>query len=255
MNTLPYWPSRFLLGAAAGATILWSADGLEARQSALIGGIVLAETTELPIAGATVSIESTETEMETETESREDGRFGYDEVPPGTVTVRVRAPDRAVFVEEVEVGANDIVFVRFFLPELTAVLSEIVGGAEASSPREARPADSNATALDLVESILPPGIQLVVGAQERAPRMRFRGENSLNPRGGPVVFIDGIRIGTLERALDALGQIPASHVMDVRVLRGPSAAFMQAFTADGSIQIRTRAEPGRPEPENPQSSR
>ena len=226
---------------ACGAGLLLPAGVLEARQNPLVGGIVLDEATEVPIPGATVRIES----IDTETESREDGRFGYYEVPPGAVTVRVQAPGRAVVVEELEVAAEDIIFVRFLLPGLAALLSEIVGGIEGSGARTLPPPGPDATAADLVEARLPPGIQMVVGgARETAPRVRLRGENSLRPRGGPSVFVDGIRVGDLERALDVLTQIPASHVEAVEVLRGPSAAFLQAFASDGVIMVTTRAGTG-----------
>lgn len=249
-------PFRFiapsLRALVSGAVLFVSAEALEARQDPLVGGIVLDEETELPIPGATIRIES----IDTETESREDGRFGYYEVPPGAVTVRVRAPGRAVVVEELEVGPEDIVFVRFLLPGLAALLSEIVGGIEGSGTSPS----PDATAADLVEARLPPGIQMVVGgARETAPRLRLRGENRLRPAGGPSVFIDGIRIGDLERALDVLNQIPASHVADVEVLRGPSAAFLHALASDGVIMVTTRAgtdglDPAAVEPDTPAPS-
>ncbi len=237
MHHTPNRLSRLLLSAAAGGAILLASVGeLRARQNPLVGGVILDEATELPIAGASVFIES----IEVETESREDGRFGYYEVSPGTVAVRVRAPGHAIMVEEVEVQTEDIVFVRFLLPGLSALLSEIVGSIEASGADQAPSrASSSATAADLVESRLPPGTEIFVGARETVPRVRLRGENSLRPRGGPVVFIDGIRVGNLERAIDVLNQIPASHVEDVQVLRGPSAASLQAFTADGAIMVTT----------------
>lgn len=223
---------------ACGAVLLGPAGALEARQDPLVGGIVLDEATEVPIPGATVRIES----IDLETESRVDGRFGYYEVPTGTVTVRVQAPGRAVVVEELEVGAEDIVFVRFLLPGLAALLSEIVGGFDDSGMRASPSQGPDATAADLVEAELPPGIQMVVGgARETAPRLRLRGENRLRPAGGPSVFIDGIRVGDLDRALDVLNQIPASHVAEVEVLRGPSAAFLHALASDGVIMVTTRA--------------
>lgn len=230
----------FLRALVSGAVLLVSAGALEARQDPLVGGIVLDEATEVPIPGATIRIES----IDTETESREDGRFGYYEVPPGPVTVRVQAPGRAVVVEELEVGSEDIVFVRFLLPGLAALLSEIVGGAGGFEGSGTSPSP-NATAADLVEARLPPGIQMVVGgARETAPRLRLRGENRLRPSGGPSVMIDGIRVGDLERALDVLTQIPASHVEEVEVLRGPSAAFLHALASDGVIMVTTRAGTG-----------
>ena len=139
---------------ACGAVLLGPAGALEARQDPLVGGIVLDEATEVPIPGATVRIES----IDLETESRVDGRFGYYEVPPGTVTVRVQAPGRAVVVEELEVGAEDIVFVRFLLPGLAALLSEIVGGFDDSGTMRASPSQGpDATAADLVEARAPAG--------------------------------------------------------------------------------------------------
>ena len=231
-----------LRALACGVVLLVPAGALEALQDPLVGGIILDEETEVPIPGASIYIES----IETETESREDGRFGYYEVPPGTVTVRVQAPGRAVVVEELELGAEDIVFVRFLLPGLAALFSEIVGGIEGTA---VPPRGPDATAADLVEARLPPGIQMVVGgARETAPRVRLRGENSLRPQGGPSVFIDGIRVGDLERALDVLNQIPASHVETVEVLRGPSAAFLQAFASDGVIMVTTRTGGEGPDP-------
>jgi len=48
--------------------------------------------------------------------------------------------------------------------------------------------------------------------------------------------------GGLGRALEVLSQIPAAHVKEIRVLRGPSSAFLQG-SATGVIYVETRSGP------------
>ena len=39
---------------------------------------------------------------------------------------------------------------------------------------------------------------------------------------------------------DVLSQIPASDVEDIEVLRGPTAAFLYPFAANGVVEVRTK---------------
>ena len=40
--------------------------------------------------------------------------------------------------------------------------------------------------------------------------------------------------------MEALSQIPASQVLDIRVLRGPVAAFLYPLAANGVVLVTTR---------------
>ena len=100
-----------------------------------------------PIVGATVSVEA----LGIRAGMRDDGSFGFYEVPVGWVSVRVEAPSHAVVVDDIEVTSEEnISFVQFALPDLNAVLAEIL----VEGPR-GKEYPTDLTAADLVARKLP----------------------------------------------------------------------------------------------------
>ena len=139
-------------------------------------GVSLSTSEPLPVVGATVTIEAAGIEAET----GEDGTFGFFEVPQGLISIRVSAEGRPTFVDEVEATSDAIGFVRFVLTGINVVLSELVA-------REL------------------PGFRIVssgVSPDSYYPRrLKLRGSNSLTLSGEPLVFLDGVQIGSVGRAL------------------------------------------------------
>ena len=71
-------------------------------------------------------------------------------------------------------------------------------------------------------------------------QIRLRGYGSFTQDVQPLVIIDGVRVSGTETAFDVLSQIPASDVEDIQVLRGPAAAFLYPFAANGVVEVRTK---------------
>jgi hypothetical protein len=215
--------------------LLASAAALSAQQRPALYGVVADESTWQPVASARVTI--LETGDETATGPK--GTFVFPEPPLGRVSVKVEASGFPAMVQEVEVRADETLFVQFVLPNVYAVLDEILvqGWRNRSASTEPR------TAADLlameVRGIL--GNTGTVGADDSA--ILLRGVSSISLQSDPVVYLDGVRMsGGPGEAILALSLIPASDVRDIRVLRGPTAAFLQG-SADGVIEVWTKSGP------------
>ena len=233
-----------------------------AETQPVLQGVVVDESNGQPIESATVSLVGTDIE----TQTGRYGGFAFPDVQPGLVSVHVTAPGHPSVVQEVEVKRDGIVFVRFDLPSIAAVLAELLGDDE--------PMAGVLTAADLVaievpsarlipqrvarntnEEIRPGWVgempSLIPGA--RAP---FPGQDEGQQTDGrfttstqslePLVFIDGVRIG-LGQAFEALSQIPASYVEDIEVLRRLAATARYPMAEDGVVVVvvKTRSGGGR----------
>ena len=214
--------------AAAGQQPL---PGAETRP--LLQGVVVHETTGQPIESATVSLVG----RNLETQTGRYGDFAFRDVQPGLVSVRVTSPEHPSVVEEVEVKGDGIVFIRFVLPSVSAILDELLVGV----PRTRSGIEEPETAADLVANKVPRLLSTnngIVGKNDGI--LNLRGARSFGAGVQPHVYIDGVMISEGETALEALSQIPASQVLDVQVLRGPVAAFLYPLAANGVVLVTTR---------------
>jgi hypothetical protein len=229
---------RWLLEPALLAAVFDFSPAL-AQQEAPLQGVVADDITGEVIAGARVTIVGTEQE----TRTSEAGTFAFPDVPPGNVSVRVQAEGYPTITDEIEVSPTAIVFMRVVLPQVSLFLDEFFVFGTPSSPRRAPTPRDARTAADILAQQVPAISQTVgVVGQDDSPIV-LRGVSSINLSSEPAVFLDGIRLGgNLGEAMDALRKIPAEHVRQIRVLRGPAAAFMQG-SADGAIFVETRVGP------------
>ena len=213
-----------------------------AETQPILQGVVVDESNGQPIESATVSLVGTDIE----TQTGRYGGFAFPDVQPGLVSVHVTAPGHPSVVQEVEVKRDGIVFVRFDLPSIAAVLAELLGDDE--------PMAGVLTAADLV-AIEVPSARLIprgiIGNTNDAIRFRApvtSSTQSLEPLFDlePLVFIDGVRVG-LGWAFEALSQIPASYVEDIEVLRGLAATLRYPTAEDGVVVVvvKTRSGGGR----------
>jgi outer membrane cobalamin receptor len=79
------------------------------------------------------------------------------------------------------------------------------------------------------------------GSAAGGARVQVRGANSMSLTNEPMFYVNGIRISARAGDMHSLEMIPASWVKQVRVLRGPSAQYPDAF--NGVVLIET--DPGR----------
>lgn len=222
--------------AALGATAIWSAPPLSAQEAAPLQGFVVDEFTGEVIVSAHVSIVGTE--MDTRTDAA--GTFAFADPPPGEISIRVQADGYPTLVDNVEVRPDEIVFMHFLLPQVQIMLGELLVVGRAIRDDNLRYAEAQ-TAADLLSRQVPGSVSVqgIVGKNDGV--ILLRGVNSISLSSEPVVLLDGIRLsGGLGDAMDALSRIPAKHVRQLRVLRGPDATFIQG-AANGVIMVETRS--------------
>ena len=198
----------------------------------ILQGVVVHESTGQPIESATVSLVGTDIETQTGTY----GGFAFPDVQPGLVLVHVTAPGHPSLVQEVEVKRDGIVFVRFDLPSIAAVLSELVVGVPRDEPKGGPLNAAHLLAIKVPDARVLSG---VVGQTDYLFRLRAP-VTSFTQSLVPLVVIDGVMISP-GHAFEALSQIPASHVEDIEVLRGPTAAFRYPLAANGVVLVTTRS--------------
>ena len=240
MRVRPMRAPHLALGLAsllAGCFVLTAPIGAVAQGVALIAGVVVDEVSGEAVAGATVSIEAAGIEIQT----RKDGTFGWFELPEGTASVRIAAPGRLTVVDEIVLDPEEPSLVQVVLSEIDVVLADLLvrGSADEETIQEF---PSSMTAAELVARAVPgSGVQRSgFGAESDTPHIRLRGSNSFNPRGEPLVFLNGVRLGGVGGVLEQLRTIPATDVESVTVLMGPAAAFLHAMASDGAILVETK---------------
>ena len=204
---------------------------------ALLQGIVVSESTGQAVEAATVSLVGTDIE----TQTGRYGGFAFPDAPLGKMSVRVTAPGYPSVVQEVEVKGDGIVFVRFLLPSVAAVLSQLLVGVRRDRPLAA----GSLTAADLL-AFEAPSTRVTsgnIGKTDYAIQLRASA-NTFNLSSEPLVLIDGVMIG-LGQVLETLSQIPASDVLDIEVLTGPAAMARYPLAANGVVLVKTRWGRGR----------
>jgi TonB-dependent starch-binding outer membrane protein SusC len=214
-------------------SVAWTQHGLPTPLDLRsLQGIVLDESSHEPIQSATVTIVGSD--LETRTDAY--GSFSVSNPPSGPVNVRVAAPGFITIVEEVEVVAGAIVHLQVFLPPLAALLSEIL----VRSPAGAAASDRSATAADLVARQVPGLLFPQSGPGDTDRGIRLRGISTFTQGGDPHLLIDGVRVVGTSAIYEILNQIPAEDVERVEVLRGPAAAFLHPYAANGVIHVHTK---------------
>jgi hypothetical protein len=133
--------------------------------------------------------------------------------------------------------------VPIFVPSAAAVLGELLVTGKRS---DTRPTPTARTAADLLAVQIPELGPATTGARPRGnpqgQRLGLRGRGTFGGDGEPTIVLDG----TLVRGgLEVLRQIPATDVKSIRVLRGPSAAFLYG-SSDGVIYVQTESGPPAP---------
>ena len=215
-----------VIAAAPHAPVL-AQDGGQAFR--ILQGVVLDETTLQPVPGVMVTLLGTDLETVTD----EQGLFTFENPPEGLVQVRVMTPERLSLVQNFELNSGaGIAYVQFALPPIDVMLSALLD-------REAPLPETNLTAADLVARQVP-SLGAATGSLGFDARgVYLRGVSSMTLNSEPILFLNGVRI-TGVSLIDALSQIPAEDVEDIEILRGPAAAFLYSYAANGVIHVKTR---------------
>ena len=205
-----------------------------AQQEAVLQGVISDESTGELIGSATVML------VGTGRETRADacGTFEFLDLSPGAFSVRVQAPGYATVLEHAEITPGATVIMPVQLLNIYELLGILV---EARAPDRLR--QGATTAADLLAGQVPDVLPNTGDIGNKNTPIMLRGYQSISRSSEPVLFLDGVRIGgDFGEAMDVLARIPASDVKEVRVLRGPAAAFLEG-SASGAIYIETRLGP------------
>lgn len=226
--------TALLAAVATSANAQQQSTGASQAAQPRLQGVVAVEETLQPVPGAIVEI----MDQEISTETSRWGDFALADAPVGTVWVRVSAPGHPSVREEIEITEDGVVFVQFLLPQVNAVLSELLVSAQAPMGEAAR--SQARSAFDLLAIQVPSVSGWTSGnVGETDFGVRLRGYNSLLGNTQPLVVIDGVAT-TSTQVHEILAHISADEVETIEVLRGPSAAFLYPESANGVIHVRTK---------------
>ena len=222
-----------LLVASSGRAESVAAQVDPGAQAAPLQGVVVDELTFQPVDSATVSLMGSDLVVRTDRW----GSFAFPDAPMGEVSLHVSAPGHPSIVQDVEVREDRVVFMQISLPSVAAVLDELI--ARTSQPREQRQERAH-TAIDLLEMQLPRmrTASGIVGQTDFA--LNLRSVNTLTGSSTPLIVIDGVAMTRPDGAYEALLRIPASDVEEIELLKGPAAAFLYPYAANGVVRVRTK---------------
>jgi TonB-linked SusC/RagA family outer membrane protein len=249
---------RYVLHALAIAVLATFVTTSLAAQSGSIRGTVTDSTNQSPIQGAQVSVVGTALR----TETNASGQYGFTNVAPGTVAVRVQLIGYAPMQTTVAVTAGQEATVNFVLTPGVAQLEEIVSVGYGTETRgELASAISSVKAEDLanqpiasVDAALQgkaPGVQVVqnAGNPGNAPSVRVRGAASVSASNDPLYVVDGIPMiaGDISQ-LDAGGQsiaaltnLSSDEVESIDILKDAAAASIYGSRgSNGVVMITTK---------------
>jgi iron complex outermembrane receptor protein len=203
-----------------------------ALPEAPLQGVVVDEASHQPVDSAVVRILGTDVTVST----GRWGSFAFPDVPPGQLSLQVSAPGHPSIVQDVEVREGRVVFMQIVLPSVAAVLHELlVPGAPRASPSEVARTAADLLAFQVPRARVNTG---VVGKSDY--EVSLRPGSTFQGSVAPMVLIDGVVMSNDGGAYDALERIPASDVAEIQVLKGPAAAFLYPYAANGVINIVTK---------------
>jgi len=231
-------PALVLFGALALGAVAAerSAGQVPALSRVLLRGWVADAASDQPVEFATVTLLSTGQTVTTD----HTGTFELD-VATGPAALHVTAPGRSSVVVDLEVREDGPAAVRVDLPTFAVTLQELLVQASGSDggPAVAR------TAADMVAREIPRTHvnSAQVGQSDFALSLRLA--TSFGGPQAPTIVVDGVVLSRGAEAFERLERIPAADVAEIQVLRGPSAAFLYPFAANGVIVVTTKRGQGR----------
>ncbi len=227
-----------------------------------ITGQVVAEQTQRPLSGATVTIRGTSIGALTNAS----GRFVLSNVPTGTAALEAHYLGYRTGEATVQVAAGSSSEVSIALAEEALSLDEIiVTGTPGGTQRRALGHDvARVTTADLLEKAPPANVESILSSRSAGvniqsasgnigsgSRIQIRGLGSLSLSNDPLIIVDGVRVdnntrgganGTREgRSMSRLNDFNPEDIESIEVIKGPAAATLYGTEASaGVIQIITK---------------
>jgi len=256
---------RNRVGALALAALLAGAGTALAQQTAVTGRVTDSSSRQ-PVVQAKVYVGGTTLRALTD----QQGRYRFDNVAPGQVTIRVEYIGYRPTIKTVTVAAGETATADIAMLFAPIGLDAVVVTATGQEMQRQQPnAIHRADAADIASKAAPtdmadllnakiPGVtvQDAGGTTGSGTRIRIRGSNSLSLSNDPVLYVDGVRVesGSSSSSIGVGGQVPSrindinpNDLETVQVAGGPSAnVLFGTDAANGVIQFQTKQ--GKPGP-------
>ncbi|HEY7236184.1 MAG TPA: SusC/RagA family TonB-linked outer membrane protein [Gemmatimonadaceae bacterium] len=251
--------ARLLISARWWATTLAlvvATPGALLGQGGTVGGTVVAQGSQRPLAGVEVGIAATPGKGALTDAS---GRFKLTDLTGASVVLQIRFLGYRPVVDTVPVGKTDV---RVELVERVLELNSVVvtGTAGGAQRRELGTSVAVVNVADVQQQAAIPSFQGLING--RAPgvdviqttgqvgagsQIRIRGVGSFSLSSTPLVYIDGVRANNGSTGIvSRFNDINPEEIASIEVLKGPAAATLYGTeAARGVINIITkRGDPG-----------
>jgi TonB-dependent starch-binding outer membrane protein SusC len=252
-----------LAGAALGVLALGRAVDAAAQTGSIRGQVTNAETRER-VRGVRVMVVGTNVQAAT----NDEGTYVITRAPVGEHVLRAMIIGFAPQTQAATVQAGGTAVVDFALSASAIRLEEVVVNAVTGREQRERELGTNVSSID-VQALNPAQVtsvsdvlsgrtegvflQDINGTSGTSQRIRIRGANSLSLSNEPLVYIDGVRMQSVNAISIGVGGQDASRLNDlnpndiesIEVVKGPAAAATYGTAAaNGVLLIATKR--GRP---------
>ena len=194
-----------------------------------------------------------------------EGRYSIGSIPPGTYRIQVRFLGYESIEREITLESGQSLQLDFEMAETTIGLDEVIvtgtagdtrrraiGNAVSRIPAEEMMARSSRSNISEILQSSTPGLTLIPGSGTAgtSANIRLRGAGSITARTQPVVYVDGIRIGSgslgnfdvFGQNTSALDMLDPNDIESIEVIKGPAASTLYgAEAAAGVIQVITKS--------------
>lgn len=229
-----------------------SGAGKVQEEKGVVNGRVVDSSTNSPISGVSVRVESENLVVLTDSQ----GRFRLNVLSPGKYVVSFKVIGYRSYFQEIEVKVGSSTNFEVSLHKTDNTLAEVVTTVtgpqrrveiandivtiNADKIRERAPVRNIA---DMIEAAQVPGVLITRGSGDPgAPsRIRIRGLGSISQSNDPVMIVDGIWVDATVRSPSRIDEIDPATIETIEIVRGPSAATLYGQdAANGVIVITTK---------------
>jgi TonB-linked SusC/RagA family outer membrane protein len=239
--------------------------GIAHAQGRTISGKVQEDTTQEPIAGATVLIAGTDLAAITDA----DGSFIITDVPAGPITVQVSAvtyedgevnvgPEQAEVTVSLPLARSEEILIVGRAPQITR--QNLANGASVVKGAELNEVSSQTVDSALQGRISGANIQANSGAPGGGIQVKLRGISTINGESSPLFVIDGVIVSNTsinsninavtesvggannapqDNAVNRIADLNPNDIESIEVLKGPAAAALYGSKATNGVVIIT----------------
>lgn len=248
------------------AVLIVLSSGTLLAQTGKIEGKVIDESTNEPLISATVLLLDKGTAPGTVSGkqgriTKRDGSFVFNDVPPGSYTLRVSYVSYKTTTQQIQVSADKTTTVQIAVTPDPQGISEIVvtGVASRKSKSISEVSVSRVDAAELTDknnyqdlsqllSGKAPGVTVSTSSGNVGGGIRFnvRTGAGLYGNGQPIILVDGVRINNGQLGSDVGGQFVSAladlnpeDIAKVEILKGPAATALYGTSGSNGVVLVT----------------